>query len=155
MRNLLKVLLPPFVGFGAYFLAIRFSSVYFALRIDKLGEGTIESFMAYFKYFLPLLFAVAVLTQFLIVVPVWDKVFLKSGRGRLISSLILCFICLLFAAGISYCIWDRQSGRYHVVKVCAFMTAVQLVYWTVNLFVLYFLTQKPEKLPEEPETIHE
>jgi hypothetical protein len=152
MRNLLKVLLPPFIGFGAYFLAIRFSSVYFALRIDKLGEGTIESFMAYFKYFLPLLFTVAVLTQYLIVVPVWDKVFLKSGRGRFISSLILCLICLLFAAVISYCIWDRQSGRYHVVKVCVFMTAVQLVYWTVNLVVLYFLTKKPEPRTEVSES---
>jgi len=148
MRKLLKVLLPPFIGFGAYFLAIRYSSVYFTLRIDELGEGTIESFMAYFRYFLPLLFTVAVLTQFLIVVPVWDRVFLKSKAGKIISSLILCFICLLFAAGISYCIWDRQSSVYHVIKVCAFMTAVQLVYWTVNLFVLYFLTKKPEPITE-------
>jgi len=151
MRSLLKVLLPPFIGFGAYFLVVRFSSVYFTLRIDKLGEGTIESFMAYFRYFLPLLFTVAVLTQYLIVVPVWDGLFLKSGRGKLISSLILCFICLLFAAFISYCIWDRQSSRWHVVKVCVFMTGVQLVYWTVNLFVLYLLTPKPDPIVKESE----
>ena len=152
MRKLLKVLLPPFIGFGAYFLAIRYSSVYFTLRIDELGEGTIQSFMAYFRYFLPLLFTVAVLTQFLIVVPVWDRVFLRSNAGKIISSFILCFICLLFAAGISYCIWDRQSSVYHVIKVCAFMTAVQLVYWTVNLFVLYFLTKKPEPVAEVHES---
>lgn len=151
MRSLLKVLLPPFIGFGAYFLAVRYSSVYFALRIDKLGEGTIESFMAYFKYFMPLLFVVSVLTQYLIVVPVWDRVFLKSNRGKLISVLILCLICLLFAAFISYCIWDRQSSRWHVVKVCAFMTSVQLVYWTVNLVVIYFLDSKPEAGAEETE----
>ncbi len=149
MKSLLKVLLPPFIGFGAYFLAVRYSSVYFALQIDKLGEGTIESFMAYFKYFMPLLFVVAVLTQYLIVVPVWDKVFLKSNLGKFISSDILCLTCLLFAAFISYCIWDRQSGRWHVIKVCVFMTGVQLVYWTVDLFVLYFLTKKPE--PNEAE----
>jgi hypothetical protein len=28
---------------------------------------------------------------------------------------------------------------------------VQLVYWTVNLFVLYFLTKKPELATEETE----
>ena len=151
MRSLLKVLLPPFVGFVAYFLAVRYSSVYFALRIDKLGEGTVESFMAYFKYFMPLLFVVAVLTQYLFVVPVWNRVFLKSNTGKFISVLILCFICLLFAAFISYCIWDRQSSRWHVVKVCVFMTGVQLVYWTVNLFVLYFLPNKPEQITEEAE----
>ncbi|MBV8388518.1 MAG: hypothetical protein JO080_01825 [Mucilaginibacter sp.] len=151
MRSLLKVLLPPFIGFGAYFLAVRYSSVYFTLRIDKLGEGTIESFMAYFKLFMPLLFVVAVLTQHLIVVPIWDRVFLRSNRGKFISSLILCFICLLFAGFISYCIWDRRSGVGHVIKVCAFMTAVQLVYWTVNLFVLYFLDNKPRPVSEETE----
>jgi glucan phosphoethanolaminetransferase (alkaline phosphatase superfamily) len=151
MRSLLKVLLPPFIGFGAYFLAVRYSSVYFALQIDKLGEGTVESFMAYFKYFMPLLFVVAVLTQYLIVVPVWDRLFLKSNRGKIISIIVLCLICLLFAAFISYCIWDRQSSRWHVVKVCAFMTSVQLVYWTVNLVALYFLDPKPEVVAEETE----
>jgi len=151
MRSLLKVFLPPFIGFGAYFLAVRYSTVYFALRIDKLGEGTVESFMAYFKYFMPLLFVVAVLTQHLIVVPVWDRVFLKSNTGKLISVFILCLICLLFAAFISYCIWDRRSSIWHVIKVCAFMTAVQLVYWTVNLFVLYFLDNKSEPATEETE----
>jgi len=151
MRSLLKVLLPPFVGFVAYFLAVRYSSVYFALRIDKLGEGTVESFMAYFKYFMPLLFVVAILTQYLIVTPVWNRVFLKSNTGKFISVLILCLICVLFAAFISYCIWDRQSRPWHVVKVCAFMTGVQLVYWTVNLVVLYFLTKKPEPTAEQAE----
>jgi len=151
MRSLLKVLLPPFIGFGAYFLAVRYSSVYFALQIDKLGEGTVESFMAYFKYFMPLLFVVAVLTQYLIVVPVWDRLFLQSNRGKIISIIVLCLICLLFAAFISYCIWDRQSSRWHVVKVCAFMTSVQLIYWTVNLVVLYFLDPKPEVVSEETE----
>src|SRR5437879_6461049 len=101
MRKLLKVLLPAVIGFAAYFVAIRYSSVYFTLRIDEMGEGTIESFMAYYRYFLPLLFTVAILTQFLIVVPVWDRVFLRSDTGKFISTLILCFICLLFAVGIS------------------------------------------------------
>jgi hypothetical protein len=148
MRKLLKVLLPPLIGFAAYFIAIRYSSVYFTLRIDEMGEGTIESFMAYYRYFLPLLFIVAVLTQLLIVVPVWERVFLKSKTGKFISLLILCFICLLFAAGISYTIWDEQSGIWHLIKVCFFMTAVQLVYWAVNLFVLYFLNKNPGQSSE-------
>ena len=142
MRKLLKVLLPPFIGFLVYFLAVRYSTIYFTLRIDEMGEGTVAAFMAYYRYFLPLLFTVAALTQLLIVVPVWDKVFLKSGAGKVSSLLALCFICLLLAAGLSYVIWDRQSGRTHLYRVCLFMTGVQLVYWIVNLFVLYLLTKK-------------
>lgn len=153
MRKLLKVLLPTFVGFVVYFLAIRYSSVYFTLRIDEVGEGTITAFMAYFRYFLPLLFTVAVLTQLLIVVPVWDRVFLKSTTGKFISLGILYLICQLFAAGISYAIWDsHQSGVRHWIKVCAFMTAVQMVYWAVNLFVLYLLTKKPAQPAELSDT---
>ena len=149
MRKLLKVLLPPFIGFVVYFLAIRYSSEYFTLRIDEMGEGTIEAFMAYFRYFMPLLFIVAILTQLLIVVPVWDRVFLRSNRGKFISLLILCLICLLFAAGISYAIWDKASGEWHLIKVFVFMTAVQLIYWFVNLVVVYLLAKKPEPVPEE------
>jgi hypothetical protein len=148
MRSLLKVILPPMVGFAAYFIAIRYSSVYFSLRIDEMGEGTIMAFMAYYRYFMPLLFTVAVLTQFLIVDPIWDRVFLKSNAGKFISLLILCLICMFFAVGISYTIWDKQSGVDHVIKVGLFMTAVQLVYWAVNLFVLYLLTKKPEQVSE-------
>ena len=151
MRSLLKDILPPLVGFAAYFIAIRYSSVYFTLRIDEMGEGTITAFMAYYRYFMPLLFTVAVLTQFLIVVPVWDRIFLKSATGKFISSMILCLICVLFAAGISYTIWDKQSGVDHVIKVGLFMTTVQLVYWAVNLFVLYLLTKKPEQATEVTE----
>jgi hypothetical protein len=153
MRSLLKVILPPLVGFAAYFIAIRYSSVYFTLRIDEMGEGTITAFMAYYRYFLPLLFTVAMLTQFLIVVPIWDRVFLRSITGKLISLLILCLICVLFAAGISYAIWDKQSGVEHVERVCVFMTIVQLVYWTVDLCILHLLTKKPMQSPEEiPDT---
>ena len=148
MRKLLKVILPPLVGFAAYFVAVRYSSVYFSLRIDEMGEGTIVAFMAYFRFFMPLLFVVAILTQLLIVVPVWDRVFLKSKTGKFVSSLILWLICLLFAVGISYTIWDRQTGIRHLLQECFFMTAVQLVYWVVNLFVLYLLTKKPQPLPE-------
>src|SRR6202012_2634216 len=128
MRKLLKVILPPLIGFAAYFAAVRYSSVYFTLRIDEMGEGTIEAFMAYFRYFLPLLFTVAVLTQLLIVVPVWDRVFLKSARGKLTSLFILLIICLIFAAGISYPTWDKTSGEGHLIKEFLFMTAVQLLY---------------------------
>jgi formate/nitrite transporter FocA (FNT family) len=151
MRSLLKVWLPPFVGFAAYFVAIRYSSLYFTLRIDEMGEGTITAFMAYYRYFLPLLFIVAILTQYLIVVPVWDRVFLKSRAGKFASILILVIICALFAAGISYTIWDRASGVGHLKKVYVFMTSVQLVYWLVNLGILYFLTKKPEQPVDDTE----
>ena len=117
-----------------------------------MGEGTITAFIAYYRFFLPLLFTVAVLTQLLIIVPIWDRVFLRSNAGKFFSLLILCLVCALFAAGISYVIWDPSSGAHHLISVCLFMTAVQLIYWGVNLLVLYFLTKKPAQSTEIPDS---
>ncbi|MBS1525124.1 MAG: hypothetical protein JST19_05710 [Bacteroidetes bacterium] len=141
----MKILLPPFVGFAAYFLAVRYSSVYFQLRIDEIGEGTVQGFMAYYRYALPLLFVVAVLTQAIIVVPLWDKVTHKSAWGKAISFFILFFICLVFAAGISYLIWDRQTGTGHLIRTCLFLSAVQLGYWIINILVLSLFKIKAPK----------
>ena len=149
MRKLLKTLLPPFMGFAIYFLAIRYSSIYFSLKIDEMGEGTVKSFMAYYRYLMPLLFAVAVLTQLLIVVPVWDRV--QSTGAKVSSWLVLIFICLAFACGIGYVIWDHTSGRGHLIRVCLFLTAVQLVYWVINISMLHILNEK-ETEDDEPAT---
>jgi hypothetical protein len=145
MRKLLKVILPPLVGIAAYFVAVRYSSVYFKLKIDEIGEGTLQGFMAYFRYAMPLLLAVAILTQAVIFVPVWNRFVLRSATGKFITFLMLCFICLLLAAGMSYAIWDHTTGVNHLEKLCLFMTAVQIGYWLINSLVLIMLTPQPAK----------
>jgi hypothetical protein len=136
MKKLLKVLLPPFVGFAVYFTVIRYSSFYFSLRIDEMGEGNLLAFMAYYRYLLPLLFTVSVLTQLLIVIPIWNNVRNESGAGKIRAGIFLVAVCALFAAGISYAIWDIPTGVLHLIKLFAFMTGVQLVYWMINLAIL-------------------
>ena len=139
MKKLLKILLPPFVGFAIYFLMVRYSSVYFSLRINEMGEGNLLAFMAYYRYLLPLLFTVSVLTQLLIIIPIWNNVKDKSTTGKVFASVSLLVVCLLFAAGMSYAIWDKSQGIHHLLKLFAFMTTVQLVYWMINLFILRLL----------------
>ena len=149
MRKFWKTVVPPSVGFFIYFLAIRYSSIYFALRIDEMGEGSVKAFMAYYRYLMPLLYAVALLTQLLIAVPIWDKV--ESVRGKIISWIVLIIVCSAFAGGVSYTIWDKQTGVGHLVKVGLFMTGVQLGYWLINLLVLYILEERHGELSEDEE----
>jgi hypothetical protein len=130
MTKLLKIFLPPFTGFVVFFLAVRYSTLYFTLKIDEMGEGNLTSFMAFYRYMLPLLFTVAVLTQLLIIVPVFDK---------LNAVIDLGFICLLFAFSISYAISDLNDSVKHFFKLLIFMTSVQMIYWMINLFVLRLL----------------
>jgi hypothetical protein len=136
MKKLLKVLLPPFIGFFLYFIAIRYSSHYFDLNIGQIGTGSLEGFMAYYRYALPLLFIVAILTQLLIVVPVWNKVLLKPASARFWAIFSFVFVCLIMAAALSYPIWDKVTGVHHLLKIFLFMSAVQLVYWTINFITL-------------------
>jgi hypothetical protein len=143
MRKFLMVILPPFVGIAGYFIAVRYSGVYFQLRIDQMGEGTIQSFMAYYRYFLPLLFVVAVLTQAVIVLPIWNKARnYQKISSKLVDLISLVYICLLFSAGISYLITDPQHNLHHFVHVGLFMTFVQLGYWMIDLLLLYLLSPK-------------
>lgn len=138
MKKLLKVLIPPFIGFSLYFIAVRYSPYYFTLKPDEMGDGKLQSFMSYYRYCVPLLFVVGLLTQLLIFVPVWDKVINKSTSVKWLSFLILCFICLLFAAAIAYAMWDTYSVR-HLIKLCVFMTGVEITYWLMNIVLMYVI----------------
>jgi len=140
MKKLLKVFLPPFAGFLMYFLMVRYSSYYFDLRIDQMGRGDLLSFMAFYRYMLPLLFTVAVLTQLLVVNPIWRSVIDRPTKTKVIYTISLLFVCLVFAAGISYCIWDKQDGIHHLLMQFVFMSAVQSFYWVINLSILKFLS---------------
>src|ERR1700749_1584654 len=108
MRKLLMVILPPFIGIAGYFIAVRYSGVYFQLRIDEMGGGTVQSFMAYYRYFMPLLLVVAILTQATIVLPIWNKARnYQKISSKLLEGVSLVYICMIFAAGISYLLADR------------------------------------------------
>ncbi|WP_295674601.1 hypothetical protein [uncultured Mucilaginibacter sp.] len=139
MKKLLKVLLPPFIGFCLYFIAIRYSSHYFNLNIGQIGTGSLDGFMAYYRYALPLLFIVAILTQLLIVVPIWNKVLTKSASARFWAIFSFVFVCFMMAGALSYPIWDKVTSVHHLLKVFLFMSAVQLIYWLINFVALIII----------------
>lgn len=139
MKKLLKIFLPPFIGFFIFFVAVRYSSVYFDLKVDKMGLGDLKSFMAFYRYTLPLLFAVGALTQLLVVMPAWRMLRRKTAADKVNFIVDLCFICLAFAFGVSYAIWDPAAGVNKLVKLTGFMSAVQIVYWFINLMIMYLI----------------
>lgn len=150
MKRLLKILLPPFIAFTVFFIAVRYSPFYFKLRPDEMGDGDLQSFMSYYRYLLPLCFVTAILTQVLIFIPIWNKVIDKPVRVKVIAFLAMCFVCLVLSAAIAYAMWDNFS-RIHLEKLCLFMTTVQIVYWVMNIGVMYFIDRRQVQ-PEETET---
>ena len=150
MKKLLKILLPPFIAFTVFFIAVRYSPFYFKLRPDEMGDGDLESFMSYYRYLLPLCFATAILTQVLIFIPIWNRVIDRSVRAKVITFLAICLVCFLLSAAVAYAMWDNFSRR-HLEKLCLFMTAVQVAYWVMNITVMYFIDRRQAQ-PEETET---
>jgi hypothetical protein len=149
MRKLLKVVLPPLVGFFILFTAVRYSGHYFTLKPDEMGAGDLISFMSYYRYALPLLFLDALLTQLLIAVPVWNSVIDRSVSYKVLALIGLIIICALFSFGISYIIWDRPHGVSALMELIGLMTAIQLFYWLINVLVLTLLSiSKPNPNPE-------
>ncbi|MDF2430935.1 MAG: hypothetical protein JWP44_566 [Mucilaginibacter sp.] len=139
MKKLLKVVLPPCVGFGLYFICVRYSSVYFDLNIGEIGTGTLNGFMAFYKFSLPLLFVIALLTQLLIINPIWNAAIKRSKAGKMWTMGIVFFVCLLLAGAISYVIWDHATGTRHLILNFLFMSGIQIFYWLINFGVLSIL----------------
>lgn len=139
MKKLLKILLPPLTGFGIYFLMVRFNPSYFSLRIDEIGEGTLRAFMAFYKNAFPLLFIVALLTQLLIVNPIWNNFADKTLYSKLLAFAMLLVVCMLFAAGITYVISDDMDSIHHRIMLFGFMMLVQSAYWIIDFGILLLL----------------
>ncbi len=141
MIKLLKILLPPFVAFLLYYLAVRYSPYYVTLKADAMGDGNIQSFMSFYRYMLPLIFATGILTQLLLFIPLWDKVRHKPGRVKLIAFLGCFFVCFVLGSLVAYAIWDGLS-EMHFYKLCIFLTGVQLIYWIINIAITQILENK-------------
>jgi quinol-cytochrome oxidoreductase complex cytochrome b subunit len=95
--------------------------------------------MAYFHLFWLLLLAVGILTQYLIIVPLWDNKAVKSLKARVIIGICIAVICIAFAGAISYIIWDPTEGREPLLSFWWYLSEIQLVYWVVTFIILYLM----------------
>ena len=102
-----------------------------------MGGGELHSLMLYYRYTLPLLLTIGVLTQLLVIVPIWDNAWVSTTGNKVNALIDLLFVCLVFALGISYVIWDTSTGIPRFFKLVEFMGSIQLVYWIINILILY------------------
>lgn len=140
--SFLKVIIPPLVAFLVFAAIIRYNPLGNNLEgISDIGNGMASGLIDYYKIFAPFQFMIAVLTQYLIIMPLWDKILLnhRSAFGIFVGIIL---VCLVIATGISYVIWDKATGTQHWISITLFMTGVQLLYWSVNFLTLAVLNWK-------------
>ena len=150
MKAFLKVFLPPLIAFAIFAAETKVDSLYHEMRFELISEGTFHSLMAYFYYFGPLLFIVALLTQYVIVLPVWRRVKHKKG-ARVTMLILLAFICLAFSVAVSYLMWGSVEYLHNWFDSCLIMMGVQTGYWLIDLLTLYLLDREPKLTKTEVE----
>lgn len=142
MKRFFKVILPPLIAFWAFAIFLKFSPVFHHVNgSDEMGTDSVYGLISFYKVFAPGQILIALLTQWLIVMPLWDRIVAKPKSAIIIFPSIV-IICLAFAFGIAYVIWDTATGIKHLVQICLFMTGVQLFYWIINFLVLFLIDWK-------------
>jgi predicted permease len=106
--------------------------------LSDIGEGSASGLISYYKIFAPLQFIIAVLTQYLIIMPLWDRILRKHKSAFTVFTCVI-LVCAIAAAGLSYVIWDRTMGAEHLKHITLFMTGVQVLYWAINFLMLAIL----------------
>ncbi|MFD2147285.1 hypothetical protein [Mucilaginibacter antarcticus] len=141
-KYLIKIILPPLFAFFAFALFVKYTPSFRSVNgMQDLGEYTTEGLIAYYKLFAPGQIAIALITQWLIMMPLWKKI-LGNHKAAIPIFLIMLLICLLTAFGLAYIIWDPATPQSSFIKIGLFMTGVQAFYWIVNFLTLYLLDVK-------------
>lgn len=146
LKYFIKIILPPLFAFWAFALFIKFTAFFHYVDTKSIGEDSVYGLIAYYKIFALGQIAIAELTQFLIVMPLWNKILAKPRAAITIFSIML-LVCLIFAFGLAYIIWDPVTKIGHLLDIGLFMTGVQLFYWILNFLLLYLLDWKAFRKP--------
>jgi quinol-cytochrome oxidoreductase complex cytochrome b subunit len=146
MKRFLKVILPPLIAFLVFAVIIKYNPIHHSFEgLSDIGDGSAAGLITYYKIFAPFQFLIAALTQYLIILPLWDRILERHIRavGTFIGILLVCIIA---AGGLAYVIWDKAIGTTHLIHIGLFMTGVQLFYWLINFLVMFLMDWKTFKL---------
>ena len=142
MKRFIKVIFPPLIVFWAFAIFLKFTPFFHHVNgSDEMGSDSVYGLISFYKVFAPGQILIAVLTQWLIIMPLWDRIITKPISAIIILPLI-ALVCLGFAFGIAYVIWDTTTSIKHLEKICLFMTGVQLFYWIANFLLLCLIDWK-------------
>ena len=151
----MKTFLPPFAGFVVFAVIVLLQSIVFPIHLGDMGKGNLHAFMACFYYCWPLYFISALLTQYVIVLPIWEAAHSWSMVGKDAAVTATALLCALFAGGIAYIIWDKQTGIYHLASMAILMLLIQLAYWVINFFMLGLIVGGKIKLKPKAKPVTE
>ena len=148
----LKVIIPPLIAFAVFAALMKYDPFHYSTDgLSNIGNGSASGLITYYKIFAPFQFIIALLTQYLIIMPLWDKI-LRKHQSAFTIFMCMILVCLAAATALSYVIWDRAAGTDHLMHIITFMTGVQVLYWAINFLMLAIMDWKKfqKQKPAEP-----
>jgi len=150
----MKTFFPPFVAFVVFAILVDTQSLVHYMHLSDIGQGNMHAFKACFYYCWPLYFITALLTQGLIIVPVWEgKNRTRSAIGKFFIFIFTCLACFIAASAIAYIIWDKSTSRLHLISLMLDMYFIQMGYWFMNFFVMLLFGSSKKAEPQKEEAV--
>jgi len=115
----------------------------------------VYTLISFYRSAMPILLVVAILVQYLIILPVWHSK--RPWAIKIMWVFILIAVCLGLSVLLSYIIWDINDGVTWLFKVTTAVTGMQLAYWLLNFILLFGLVSiikpKPVITESDPQNI--
>jgi hypothetical protein len=141
-----KLFLPVLVGIHIPFLYIQTDSLLNPIDMDKAGKGAMDGLWFFDYVFFPAGLVILLIIQWLIIVPLWNRMCVRARRVLLSSLSIGILLSTLTGALMGYLIWinklgpnNNQPGLYDLINPVLLMSGFVVVYCILNTLTLYFL----------------
>ena len=133
MKLLVRCFIPTFTLFSLFARVTKLDELHRHLP-GAVTEISLPALMLYFSYMSPVIYAILVLTQLLILLPLYDKAGIKFKSlliPAIVTGAILSFI-------ISYIIWDG-TAFLSLIRSVYTLFSLQMIYWSFNIIILFII----------------
>ena len=137
LRAVLRIAISTFIPF-VLFAKIENTFIPYRENLLPGGEVTIYDLKMLFSLTMPVLFAMACVIQYVLVIPVWDRLTTKRIHPVVGTIGILVLIAGI-SFGLGYLAWERPSGASILVRSIKVLALTQLLYWILDFSTLFLL----------------
>ena len=145
LSKLLFILLPTFIPLLLFSFIAKHYTEGDSGRQSQVID-VVYNLISFYRSAMPVLLVVAILVQYLIILPIWNSH--RPWIIKIVWVFILIAVCLGLSVLLSYIIWDTNDGTSWLFKVTIAVTAMQLAYWLLNFTFVYvlslFIKDKPQ-----------
>jgi len=155
-KRVAKTFLPVLIAFNVPFLFVLIDSLLNPIDLVKTGKWAMTGSQAFDYIIVPAVLVILFVVQWLIILPIWNRRFLKFRRVLLSSLFIGILFSVLIGALLGYSIWTNQLGQNinqsdvnELINSILLMSSFVTGYCILNIITLYLLDRsgiKSQKL---------